>query len=746
MEAKSKLLIVGINSYGKNTVNLKREKAILSLYPDNWDDGFALAYSIVRRRDLAFEASSNVIFKLLIMEDEKFEKIDYLKNYFFGSVKNEALKIKQTQQRILQINDNLDGTSETNESFFERIFANTQLRSRINLTLRVLSQSHPRYAEIVKLYYFEGFSHQEIADIMDITIANSKTTLNRAKKAFKKIYKSISPDDDPRNNKFIISDKLLKIKGKNLQENEEPPIRDEVHLRFSINTNESSLKLILVIMEKETNNTEINNAFEKEINEGYRLLLHDYDNKESVCQVLEGFREELLIKYFDDFRDNSNTKPLIRNSQLDKLDQLNSIIECYYEYLVKQGKDYQSPVYEETNYDRFKDVIIVDNQARKLVNIEKFFRTNYEYLIQYCHSHVRKIEYYQAQELIYEAFLNLLESNSKSLIGCDNKEFKTYVLMSLKKRCLTLSKSRNEIFLSTNLLQNPYEIEFKDTHNIVLINIDISSSMTFNHAKSIGDYLINNKISGIVSCFKPNERINWINLCRSNERTDDLIVFKKGNPYGIILLDHSFMKIEIDTVYLEAISNLFMKINTITKPAFDKEINEHYTFWHNSIKRSKSRTIEYLRMVDEELSIFIMRKVINSAYFNYQSPKVKWKEIDKREIRNYSYDVNYLDCILEYGLYISKKSKETEHTYNLVYNYFLDELALMSEESKSVIMQSFLDLTEPFTKGILKEYFSGKANIYFNDILEGKIILFDFTDDGNLSWIVELIKDEVLFE
>ena len=46
-----------------------------------------------------------------------------------------------------------------------------------------------RAALVLKLYAIEGYSHQEIADILEITVGTSKSQLNRARTLLKQAIK-----------------------------------------------------------------------------------------------------------------------------------------------------------------------------------------------------------------------------------------------------------------------------------------------------------------------------------------------------------------------------------------------------------------------------------------------------------------------------------------------------------------------------------------------------------------------------
>jgi RNA polymerase sigma-70 factor (ECF subfamily) len=50
-----------------------------------------------------------------------------------------------------------------------------------------LTQLNERYSLILKLYYLEGYTHEELSELLDWSYNNSRTTLSRAKTQLKKI-------------------------------------------------------------------------------------------------------------------------------------------------------------------------------------------------------------------------------------------------------------------------------------------------------------------------------------------------------------------------------------------------------------------------------------------------------------------------------------------------------------------------------------------------------------------------------
>ena len=60
-----------------------------------------------------------------------------------------------------------------------------------NEIVRLVNQLPKKAQQVLKLYALEGYKHQEIADLLDISVGTSKSQLNRAKKLLQKAIKGL---------------------------------------------------------------------------------------------------------------------------------------------------------------------------------------------------------------------------------------------------------------------------------------------------------------------------------------------------------------------------------------------------------------------------------------------------------------------------------------------------------------------------------------------------------------------------
>lgn len=168
-----------------------RPNKVKQLIESEYDNGLALAYKILRRKDLAKDAVSDVTLNLLRMNSENFKTISKLDKYFLWAVRNEAIRIQERENKF--------GPFIGNEQNIEAI--DTLLSNNFNKALRILlailADRNESYATIIELYYLRGFTHADIGREMGIKEQNSRVKLKRALAAFRLIINEFYPFDDP---------------------------------------------------------------------------------------------------------------------------------------------------------------------------------------------------------------------------------------------------------------------------------------------------------------------------------------------------------------------------------------------------------------------------------------------------------------------------------------------------------------------------------------------------------------------
>lgn len=251
---------------------------------------------------------------------------------------------------------------------------------------------------------------------------------------------------------------------------------------------------------------------------------------------------------------------------------------------------------------------------------------------------------------------------------------------------------------------------------------------------------------GLVLCAKNDEVELWEEYCKTTGRENDLIVFSKnstilndkGEPEPMVFnpIQYELTRPGEGAGDTFNLTNIFMNLHKIgNRATSDSESRKDDRFWDNALKRIISRTIELITLAGEDLTFRnIVEVIYSSPRANSPVPTGKFSnfcqmvkfEDEHREVLEKDF---FLKCLakifnktMEAGM-----TDEGQYTYNTLDRYFTSSLPNTSEHTHNAIIESFMGVAEPFLSGILKMHFSGKTNIFPEDIYrKNKVIILNF--------------------
>lgn len=268
----------------------------------------------------------------------------------------------------------------------------------------------------------------------------------------------------------------------------------------------------------------------------------------------------------------------------------------------------------------------------------------------------------------------------------------------------------------------------------------IGSGKTSGSGKQIAKVFLEEGFGGLILCAKPDERSNWENLAKETNRSSDLVIFEEGGDYFFNPLNYESIREGRGAGESYNLVNLFMNIYQMGR-AFSGEgmSKEGDRFWDNALKRCLSRMIDLLKIAGEEVSVLNMQKLITSALSKAEIDQLNQirqqdSEHTYAHLKKWAADNYYVNCYFKSLENYSKLKKQAEKniedvrfTLQMVQNYFEREFGNLAEKTRTIIIESFLGIAEPFLGGILKKHFAGKTNIHPEwTFHKGSIIIMDF--------------------
>ncbi len=269
----------------------------------------------------------------------------------------------------------------------------------------------------------------------------------------------------------------------------------------------------------------------------------------------------------------------------------------------------------------------------------------------------------------------------------------------------------------------------------------IGSGKTSGSGRVIAGRFLEEGFGGIVLCAKPDEKDNWLKLAEENNRAADVVIFEEGSDYFFNPLNYESTRFGRGAGESYNLVNLFMNIYQMGR-AFSGEgmSKEGDRFWDNALKRCMRRMIDFLKLAGEDVSVLNMQSLITSALSKEEIEQLN--EIRNQADNNKAYDEltewsersYYIKCYIKAFTKYAKLLKEgaptleeTKFTLQMLQNYFEREFGNLAERTRTIIIESFLGIAEPFLGGILKKHFAGKTNIQPEwTYQKGSIIILDF--------------------
>lgn len=144
------------------------------------------AFGLLKCRELSEEVASDVL--LMIWENrEKLTGIENIRYYAFVATKNRSLNVLMKNKQLDSISlEDIDIDIELDKSDPEAIFLHGEMVRRLEYAISRL----PKQCKLVfKLVREEGFSYQETADMLSISIRTVNAHLVNATKRLAKIMK-----------------------------------------------------------------------------------------------------------------------------------------------------------------------------------------------------------------------------------------------------------------------------------------------------------------------------------------------------------------------------------------------------------------------------------------------------------------------------------------------------------------------------------------------------------------------------
>lgn len=281
-------------------------------------------------------------------------------------------------------------------------------------------------------------------------------------------------------------------------------------------------------------------------------------------------------------------------------------------------------------------------------------------------------------------------------------------------------------YLDTVLI--PFSETEKWTIRDAVRGVQIFGSIGSGKTSGSGEYIAKKYLcsgfGGLVLCAKPGEAADWRQYAKDcGWNPDNVMVFNEGSPYQFNPLQYELTRSGKGAGLTYNLTELFMTIFKMGQKLSGSEAEEKEKFWENALKRCINRIIDLLKLADDDISVYNMVAVLSSAprdgtmleAISNATPE------ELNELSEGNFCVQCLSTAIDLA-----DTPQKKRDYDLVFNYFLRDFAMLDERTQSNIREMFLGYAEPFLSGILNDHFADETNITPEETFNGKLIILDF--------------------
>jgi NAD(P)-dependent dehydrogenase (short-subunit alcohol dehydrogenase family) len=230
---------------------------------------------------------------------------------------------------------------------------------------------------------------------------------------------------------------------------------------------------------------------------------------------------------------------------------------------------------------------------------------------------------------------------------------------------------------------------------------------------------------GLVLTAKPDERELWEQYAYATGRTNDLLIFKPGNPYQFNFLHYEMNRPGAGAGDTENLVTMF----THVLEASERSTGRNEPFWDRTLKQLLRNAIDLVAAATGRVRLDEVRDVIKTAPQNpEQLENEAWLESSF-----------CLTCIRD------GSNKELppyrQRDFEAARDYWLNEFPTLAEKTRSIIVTMFTSMADTLLRGKLYELFCTKLTIVPEMSEQGKIIILDlpvkeYGDSGRFAQVL----------
>jgi hypothetical protein len=244
------------------------------------------------------------------------------------------------------------------------------------------------------------------------------------------------------------------------------------------------------------------------------------------------------------------------------------------------------------------------------------------------------------------------------------------------------------------------------------------SGKTSGSGATLARSYLENGFGGLILTAKSDEIDNWKKYCDETGR--ELVVFNTENEWRFNFLDYEMNRDGKGAGRTENIVNLFFTIMEMAEKS--KGFSDPY--WKLASKQLIRSTIELLKISNKHISLETIYKVITTAPRSAEEVKQIHLNIISKNDKD-TIHTEFALLLHNISTVESSLDEEKKKDLDITLTYWFDEFSNLAEKTRSIIVNGFTSMIDPFLRGDMRKLFCTDLNIVPEMTHEGMIIILD---------------------
>lgn len=255
------------------------------------------------------------------------------------------------------------------------------------------------------------------------------------------------------------------------------------------------------------------------------------------------------------------------------------------------------------------------------------------------------------------------------------------------------------------------------------------SGKTSGSGKQLAYSFLEAGFGGLILTAKKDERETWERYCEETGR--ELYIFGVGEPWRFNFLEYELFRDGSGAGRTDNLVELFFTIIELAVSA--KETSDPY--WHHAGKQLVRNAIELIKLSGQPLTLKQLYNLIISA------PKTHKEVMSLKEMAGNADQSVFMQCLIGCEQNRPQLSWSQQEDLDLTISYWLQDFVSLADKTRSIIINGFTALADPFLRGDMRDLFCTDLTIapeftHHHGLLLVDLCVFEYGEVGRYAQVL----------